>query len=140
MISPPIHRCSIQKGVVGTFKSLLLDPGEWRPTFLDIPLDVIGNEDFSILEDKFLENEVLAAISSLNGEKASELDGFLIVFWSFSWEFVIDEVMEFFKEFYEQKKFVRSLNATFVVMIPKKGMVEDIRDYRPISLRCWLIG
>ena len=28
--------------------------------------------------------------------------------------------MGFFKEFYEPKKFVRSLNATFLVMIPKK--------------------
>ena len=68
------------------------------------------------------------------GEKALGPDGFPIMFWSLSWEFVKDEVMKFFKEFYEQKKFVRSLNATFVVMIPKKGLVEDIRDYRPISL------
>ena len=42
--------------------------------------------------------------------------------------------MDFFKEFYEKKKFVRSLNATFLVLIPKKGNVEDIKDYRPISL------
>ena len=42
--------------------------------------------------------------------------------------------MELFKEFFEQKKFVRSLNATFLVMIPKKGNIEDIKDYRPISL------
>ena len=42
--------------------------------------------------------------------------------------------MDFFKEFFEQKKFVRSLNATFLVMIPKKGNVEDIKDYRPLSL------
>ena len=33
-----------------------------------------------------------------------------------------------------RKKFVRSLNTTFLVMIPKKGNVEDIKDYRPISL------
>ena len=29
---------------------------------------------------------------------------------------------------------MRSLDATFLVMIPKKGNVEDIEDYRPISL------
>ena len=28
---------------------------------------------------------------------------------------------------------MRSLNATFLVMIPKKGNVKDIKDYRPIS-------
>ena len=29
---------------------------------------------------------------------------------------------------------MRSLNATFLVLIPKKGNVEDIKDYMPISL------
>ena len=95
---------------------------------------MLGAEDSSSLEAKFLEEEVFVAISGLNGEKALGTDGFPIVFWSFSWEFVKDEVMSFFKEFYEQKKFVRSLNATFLVMIPKKGNVEDIKDYRPIGL------
>ena len=54
------------------------------------------------MEGKFIE-EVLSAISSLNGEKALRLDGFPIVFWSFSWEFVKEEVMSFFKDFYELK-------------------------------------
>ena len=115
-----IEDTTIHKGVVDTFKSLLSDRGEWCPTFPDIPLDVIENEDSRRLEDKFSENEVLAAISGLNEEKALGPDGFPIMFWSFSWEFVKDEVMEFFKEFYEQKKFMRNLNTTFVVMIPTK--------------------
>ena len=42
--------------------------------------------------------------------------------------------MGFLKEFFEQKKFVRSLDATFLMMIPKKGNVEDIKDHRPIIL------
>ena len=42
--------------------------------------------------------------------------------------------MGFFREFYEHKKFVRNLNTTFVVLIPKKGDVEDLKDFRSISL------
>ena len=42
--------------------------------------------------------------------------------------------MGFFKEFYNQGRFVKSLNATFLVLIPKKGSVEDLRDFRLISL------
>ena len=45
-----------------------------------------------------------------------------------------DEVMIFFKEFHEQGRFVRSLNSTFLVLIPKKVGVEDLRDFKPISL------
>ena len=42
--------------------------------------------------------------------------------------------MRMFKDFYESERFVRSLNTTFIVMIPKKGGAEDIKDFRPISL------
>ena len=39
-----------------------------------------------------------------------------------------------FKEFHEQNTFLKSLNNTFLVLIPKKGGAEDIGDFRPISL------
>ena len=42
--------------------------------------------------------------------------------------------MGFFNEFYNQNKFMRSLNSTFLVLIPKKGDAMDIKDFRPISL------
>ena len=31
-------------------------------------------------------------------------------------------------------KFVKSLNFTFLVMVPKKEGAEDFKDFRPISL------
>ena len=31
-------------------------------------------------------------------------------------------------------RFVKSLNATFLVLVPKKGDAEDLKDFRPISL------
>ena len=130
----PTEDNAIHKGIVDTFKGLLLEPGGLRPAFPNIPLELLGAEDASRLEDRFYEEEVFVAISGLNGEKALGPDGFPIAFWSFNWKFVKEEVMDFFKEFFEQKKFVRSLNATFLVMIPKKGNVEDIKDYKPISL------
>ena len=39
-----------------------------------------------------------------------------------------------FRDFHETGKFVRSLNTTFIVMIPKKGGAKDFKDFRPISL------
>ncbi|RVW45169.1 putative ribonuclease H protein [Vitis vinifera] len=44
------------------------------------------------------------------------------------------EIMDFFREFHERGRFVRSLNATFLVLVPKKGSAEDLKDFRPISL------
>ena len=45
-----------------------------------------------------------------------------------------DEVLGFFRDFHEQGRFVKSLNASFLVLIPKKGRAEDLKDYKPISL------
>ena len=42
--------------------------------------------------------------------------------------------MGFFKEFYEKGAFTKSINMTFLVLIPKKGGAKDLKDFRPISL------
>ena len=42
--------------------------------------------------------------------------------------------MNFFREFYEHSKFVKRLNATLLVLIPKKAGAEDLRDFRPMNL------
>ena len=43
-------------------------------------------------------------------------------------------MMSFCRDFHEHSNFVKSVNATFLVLIPKMGSVEDLRDFRPISL------
>ena len=42
--------------------------------------------------------------------------------------------MGFFREFFEHNQFVKSLNASFLVMVPKGNTVEDLKDPRPISV------
>ena len=44
------------------------------------------------------------------------------------------EVMGFFGEFYDLGSFERSLNVTFLVLVPKKGRAKDLKGFRPISL------
>ena len=81
-----------------------------------------------------MEEEVHSALMDMNGDKAPGLDGFTGAFWEFCWEFVKEEVLEMFKEFHEQNVFLKSLNTTFLVLIPKKGGAEELGDFRPISL------
>ena len=42
--------------------------------------------------------------------------------------------MVVFEQVYVEGDFEKSLNATFIVLIPKKNGALDISDYRPISL------
>ncbi|XP_059650347.1 uncharacterized protein LOC132296126 [Cornus florida] len=53
---------------------------------------------------------------------------------SSSWAVVKNEVMSTFQEFHSTGVFEKSLNASFIVLIPKKGNASDIKDFRPISL------
>ena len=44
------------------------------------------------------------------------------------------DVLVVFDEFYQYSKFEKSLNATFITLIPKKNGASNILDFRPISL------
>nr|CAN82775.1 hypothetical protein VITISV_000481 [Vitis vinifera] len=82
----------------------------------------------------FTEEEIYAALMDMNGDKALGLDGFIVAFWQSSWEPVKEEIMDLFREFYDQCSFAKSLNSTFLVLIPKKGGAEDLGDFRPIIM------
>ena len=90
--------------------------------------------DVCALEVPFTEEEVFDVLLGCSGDKALGPDGFSMTFWQFAWNFVKVDVMSFSREFYEHDKFVKSLNATFMVLIPKKAGAEDLGDFRPISL------
>ena len=82
----------------------------------------------------FSEEEIHFALMEMRGDKAPGPDGFTMAFWQECWEFVKEEVVDLFKEFFERGSFSKCLNTTFLVLIPKKGGAEDLGDFRPISL------
>ena len=129
-----VKEAEVKEGLVGAFQSLLSASNNWCPPYPDLCFNLIGADQTAKLEEMFTEEEVLATVSGLNDDKAPGPDGFPIAFWSFSWDFVKYEVMGFFKDFFQNDQFVKSLNATFLVLVPKGSTVEDLKDLRPISL------
>lgn len=116
--------------------------GASRPRVDDMNLDTISVVEASWLERPFDEGEVMAALKLLNGDKAPGPDGMSLAFIQRCWGVVKEEVLGMFQHFWMYGEFKRSLNASFVALIPKKGGAEDIRDFRPISLwgeltSCW---
>ena len=84
----------------------------------NLEFDSIGVEEAARLEEMFSVEEVFLALSELNGDEAPGPDGFPLAFWQFCCDFVKDELMGFFKDFFERGKYVRSLNTTFLVLGP----------------------
>ena len=70
----------------------------------------------------------------MEGDKSLGLDGFTMVFSHKCWSVVEKDVMDFFEHFHQHSVFERSMNASFLTLIPKKSNAINIKDFCPISL------
>ena len=94
----------------------------------------LGDREAIGLEVSFTKEEGFSTLLDLNGDKTPGPDSFTVAFWQFNWDIVKKDVMDFFKDFHQQDRFVKSLNSTFLVLIPNKEGAEDLKDFRPISI------
>ncbi|RVW98390.1 hypothetical protein CK203_026882 [Vitis vinifera] len=138
----------VREGIVNAFQHLLSEEPGWRADIEGLHLNRLNSREAEVLKLPFTEEEIYSVLMEMNDDKASGPNGFIVAFWQSSWEFVKEEIVDLFKEFYDQRSFAKSLNTTFLVLIPKKGGAEDLGDFRPISLlggctsfwlRCWRI-
>ena len=93
----------------------------------------LTEEDALWLERPFDEEEVAGVVSGFNGDKAPGLDGFSMGFFQCFWDILHPDVMAVLNYFHGLSSFEKSLNATFVSLIPKKMDALEVRDFRPIS-------
>ena len=94
----------------------------------------ISSEEASWLKRPFEEEEICKVVSNMNGDKAPGSDGFPVSFYHACWPILKGDVLAVFFEFHEYGSFVRSLNATFLSLIPKKTNAVEVKDFWPISL------
>ncbi|GFZ15713.1 P-loop containing nucleoside triphosphate hydrolases superfamily protein [Actinidia rufa] len=94
---------SLASGIVGFYEKLYKEAEQWRPR-----------------------------VDSC-GDKAPGPDGFSIAFMQHCWLVIKEDIMVVFEQVHVEGDFEKSLNATFIVLIPKKDGALDIGDYRPIS-------
>uniref|UniRef100_A0A2N9GQ47 Reverse transcriptase domain-containing protein n=1 Tax=Fagus sylvatica TaxID=28930 RepID=A0A2N9GQ47_FAGSY len=124
----------IREQVVHFYESLYQESESWRPTVDGLEFDVITANERALLERRFDKDEVLQVVKDLQGDKAPGPDGFTMAFFQKCWSVIEEDVMGFFNEVYQHCKFERSINASFIALIPKKQNASNIRDFRPISL------
>ena len=74
----------ISEGIVNAFRSLLSNPGDWRPPLSGLQCETLQNLDVDTLEAQFTEEEVHGALLGCNGDKAPGPDGFTMAFWQFA--------------------------------------------------------
>jgi hypothetical protein len=70
----------------------------------------------------------------MNRDKAPGFDGFPLTFFQDCWDVIKSDIMGVFTDFHAHNKFVKSLNASFIALIPKSPRATDLANFRPISL------
>ncbi|RVW55480.1 LINE-1 reverse transcriptase-like [Vitis vinifera] len=106
----------IREGIASTFQSLLSEDMGWKADIGGLRLDRISQQEAETLERPFTEEEIYVALMEMNGDKAPGPDGFTMAFWQSCWDFIKEEILEMFKDFYDHSSFLKSLNNTFLLL------------------------
>lgn len=86
------------------------------------------------LRRKISLEEVEEAVRSMPNDKAPGPDGFTINFFKACWHFIKQEVWEVVEDSRQSKTILKSLNSTFIALIPKVEEANTPEKFRPIAL------
>ena len=110
---------AIRDHAVNFYESLFAETMQWRPRLDDLAFESISAFEAFSLEATFLEKEVKDVIFGMDGNKAPGPDGFSMAFFQACWGVLKEDIMAVFAEFHARGKFEKSLNSTFISLIPK---------------------
>jgi hypothetical protein len=132
--SPSSDPAIISDYIVNFYESLFTESHSWRPRLDNLGFDTLSTTEAASLEDPFEEKEVWEVIKGMDRDKAPGLDGFSMAFFQECWEVIKGDFMAVFSEFHDSGEFVKSINSTFIALIPKVYGAKEIKDFRAISL------
>ncbi|TYJ48346.1 hypothetical protein E1A91_A01G055500v1, partial [Gossypium mustelinum] len=116
------------------FKNHFRERGRnWR---MKIELDFkrLKESDVEKLEVPFSLEEIRDAIWSCEESKAPEPDGFNMCFFRRCWNIVKEDVFRMMSDFYRTGKMEKSINCSFISLIPKTYNPNEIANFHPICL------
>ena len=87
----------------------------------------------NILRPTLLE-ELEKVVFGMKKGKALGSNNFPIVFFQEFWEIIKFNLLEVVQESHQNKQILKSLNATFLALIPKIGRANSLDQFRPIAL------
>lgn len=94
----------------------------------------ISTESRQYLKEEFTAEEILEGLNSCDDNKALDPDGFSMNFLQCFWPLLKEDILAVFENLHSKGKFIKSLNTTFITLIPKKSGANEFKDFRPISL------
>ncbi|KAK5837222.1 hypothetical protein PVK06_013032 [Gossypium arboreum] len=101
---------------------------------MELNFKKLSEETTSKLELPFTLEEIKEAVWSCDELKAPGLVGFNMCFFKGCWQLVREDLFNMMIEFFRTGKLKKSINSSFIALIPKTEHPNDISDFRSICL------
>eukprot|EP00253_Pinus_taeda_P011270 PITA_11270 len=98
-----------------------------------IPNSITEEQNWALRKTITME-EVEEAVKNMPNDKAPGPDGFNINFYKACWKIVKNDIWEIVEDSRRSKTILKSLNSTFIALVPKVEEANTPENFRPIAL------
>ena len=90
----------------------------------------------AVLDRELSLNELYTALMSLGNGKAPGIDGLPVDFYKSFWPVIGEDLLEVFRDSLRKGQLPLSCRRAVITLLPKKGDLQDLKNWRPVSLLC----
>ncbi|KAJ3600178.1 hypothetical protein NHX12_034128, partial [Muraenolepis orangiensis] len=96
----------------------------------------VSEEANSQLEGPLTIQELQTALQGMQGRRAPGIDGLSVEFYRAYWDVLSNDLLDVFNESLASGSMPVSCRRAVITLLPKKGNLQDIKNWRPVSLLC----
>lgn len=99
-----------------------------------LPLPKLSSQQLDFFYKPITNEEIECTDFQLGPHKAPSLDGIPAFFYQEFWRIVKNDIINSSPAFFHSDFLLKSLNHTYITLIPKDPYLEEVSRFRPISL------
>uniref|UniRef100_A0A8C5D1K3 Reverse transcriptase domain-containing protein n=1 Tax=Gouania willdenowi TaxID=441366 RepID=A0A8C5D1K3_GOUWI len=129
----------IRRRAVGFYSTLYSSEYKEEEALMDEfcqGLPLISEETNRQLNQPLQMQELRAALQGMQGRRAPGIDGLSVEFYKAFWEIFARDLLDVFNESLASGSMPMSCRRAVITLLPKKGNLQDIKNWRPVSLLC----
>lgn len=100
----------------------------------DLQLLIQPSDELDHLCSTFSTEEIDEIVLDMPNDKAPGPDGFNSLFFKKAWPIIRFDMYKLCQDFFLHQADLKSINSSYITLVPKKDNPESVNDFRPISL------
>ena len=99
-------------------------------------LPQLSEEVNSQLDRPLTPQELYAALQSMQGRRALGINGLTVEFYKAFWDILAHDILDVYEGSLVSGSLPLSCRRAVITLLPKTGCLQDIKNWRPVSLLC----